>query len=72
MDERTRHDLEALYVEGAGMDAWAERITQPLSALRRPSSPDDERVPLVDMRWSGDLDAIVSGLFADDAPGRAR
>ena len=61
-------DISALFVQGSGAEAWAALNSQPVAALVRPPSRDDEQVPVVEIesvRADQDLDAIASAFALD-------
>ena len=58
-------DIAGLFVDGSAAEAWAALNSQPVAALVRPPSPEDEQVPVIDIepvRGDQDLDAIASAF----------
>ena len=62
-------DIAGLFVDGPAAETWAALNSQPVAALVKPPSPDDDQVPVIDfesVRADQDLDAIASAFARDD------
>ena len=62
-------ELAGLFIDAPAAEAWAALNSQPVAALVRPPSPDDDQVPVIDfesVRADQDLDAIASAFALDD------
>lgn len=55
----TRSDLETLFATDASV-GWAAQNTQPVSALVRPPTPDEDVAPRTDIAAVEALDALSS------------
>ena len=62
-------DIAGLFVDGSAAEAWAALNSQPVAALVKPPSPDDDQVPVIDIepvRGDQDLDTIASAFALDE------
>lgn len=57
-----------LYVSTPADEAWATRTRQPIDALARPAVPGEAPVPVLDIGYVDDLDALALGFAVASVP----